>query len=161
MRQLGETTMGKRVLIADDSANTRGILRFMLQNQGFELVEAENGEDAIAKALSSPPDVIVLDGMMPKKSGFEACRELKENPKTKSIPVILLTAIAQVQPNHDWAKESPADKFMAKPFQMKELLAAIESFTGSAPVSETAVRRKADLDPRPQGTVIRPKTIGT
>jgi len=153
--------MAKRVLIADDSANTRGILRFMLQNQGFELLEAENGEEAIAKAISSAPDVIVLDGMMPKKSGFEACRELKQNPKTKPIPVILLTAVAQTQPNHDWASESPADKFMAKPFQMKELLAAIESLMGMPVAGETALRRRNDLDPRPQGTVIRPKSIGT
>src|SRR5262245_43195124 len=108
-------TMSKRVLIADDSTNTRGILRFMLQNQGFDLVEADNGEDAVAKALSSAPDIIILDGMMPKKSGFEACRELKENPKTSKIPVILLTAIAQVEPTRDWAKEAPADKYMAKP----------------------------------------------
>jgi len=149
--------MSKRVLIADDSANTRGILRFMLQNQGFELVEAEDGEDALAKARSCAPDIIVLDGMMPKKTGFEACQELKRNPKTASIPVILLTAIAQVDPNHNWAKDTPADKFMAKPFQMRDLLAAIESLTGTPLASETAVRRKADLDPRPQGTVLRQK----
>lgn len=149
--------MMKRILIADDSVNTRGILRFMLQNQGFELVEAEDGEDAIAKAASRAPDLIVLDGMMPKKSGFDACRELKENPKTAAIPVILLTAVAQVDPTHDWSKESPADKFMAKPFQMRELMAAIESLLGLPLSSETAVRRKSDLDPRPQGTVIRQK----
>lgn len=150
--------MSKRILIADDSSNTRGILRFMLQNQGFELVEADNGEDALAKVASSRPDIIILDGMMPRKSGFEACRELKENPKTASIPVILLTAIAQVEPNRDWAKESPADKFMAKPFQMRDLMGAIESLLGISLASETAVRRKTDLDPRPQGTVIRPRT---
>ncbi len=149
--------MSKRVLIADDSSNTRGILRFMLQNQGFDLVEADNGEDAVAKALSSAPDIIILDGMMPKKSGFDACREIKENPKTSKIPVILLTAIAQVEPTRDWAKEAPADKYMAKPFQMKDLLGAIESLLGMPLSSETAVRRKSDLDPRPQGTIIRPK----
>ena len=150
--------MTKKVLIADDSVNTRGILRFMLQNQGLDLVEAENGEDAVVKATATLPDIIILDGMMPKKSGFEACRELKANPKTSAIPIILLTAIAQTDPTRDWSKESPADKFMAKPFQMKELLAAIEQLLGLPPsVGATAVRRKADLDPRPQGTVIRPK----
>jgi len=149
--------MRKRVLIADDSANTRGILRFMLQNQGFELFEAEDGEDALAKAGACSPHIIVLDGMMPKKSGFEACQELKQNPKTASIPVILLTAVAQVDPDHHWAKDTPADKFMAKPFQMRDLLAAIEALTGAPLASETAVRRKADLDPRPQGTVLRQK----
>jgi two-component system phosphate regulon response regulator PhoB len=150
-----EDIMTKRVLIADDSANTRGILRFMLQNQGFKLLEAENGEEAIAKALSSSPDLIILDGMMPRKCGFEACVELKKNPRTSSIPVIILTAIAQIDTSRDWTREAPADKFMAKPFQMKELLSAIESLTGHALVSETALRRKSDLDPRPQGTTIR------
>jgi len=149
--------MSKRVLIADDSSNTRGILRFMLQNQGFDLVEAENGEDALAKARSSSPDLIILDGMMPQKSGFDACRDLKADPKTSKIPVILLTAIAQVEPGRDWTHEAPADKFMAKPFQMKDLLGAIESLLGMPLASETAVRRKSDLDSRPQGTVIRPK----
>jgi CheY-like chemotaxis protein len=129
----------------------------MLQNQGFVLIEAEDGEDALAKARSGSPDVIILDGMMPKKTGFEACQELKQDPKTASIPVILLTAIAQVDPNHNWQKDSPADRFMAKPFQMRDLLAAIESLTGVALASETAIRRKTDLDPRPQGTVIRQK----
>jgi len=148
----------KRILIADDSVNTRGILRFMLQNQGFELVEADNGEDALAKVAASRPDLIVLDGMMPKLTGFDACRYLKEDPKTASIPVILLTAVPQTDPTRDWKKEAPADRFMAKPFQMKDLLAAIESLLGISPASETAVRRKTDLDPRPQGTVIRQKS---
>src|SRR4029453_18055109 len=115
--------MGKRILIADDSVNTRGILRFMLQNQGFELVEAENGEDALAKAASMNPHLIVLDGMMPKMSGFAPGKELKKTPKPSALPVILLTAAAQVDPARDWAKETPADRFMAKPFQMKDLLA--------------------------------------
>ena len=150
--------MGKRVLIADDSANTRGILKFMLQNQGFELIEAEDGEAVLAKAATCAPDLIILDGLMPKKTGFVACSELKQNPKTASIPVILLTAIAQAEPGRDWAKESPADKFMAKPFQMKDLLAAVESLLKIPAASETSVRRKAEMDPRPQGTVLRPKS---
>jgi CheY-like chemotaxis protein len=150
--------MGKRILIADDSVNTRGILRFMLQNQGFDLIEAENGEDALAKTAASAPDLIVLDGMMPKMSGFDACRELKQNPKTAAIPVILLTAVAQTDPTRDWAKESAADKFMAKPFQMRDLVSAIESLLGLSPAGETAVRRKTGLDPRPQGTVLRQKS---
>lgn len=149
--------MAKKVLIADDSANTRGILRFMLQNQRFELVEAEDGEDAVAKARSCAPDIIVLDGMMPKKSGFEACQDLKQDPATAAIPVILLTAVAQVDPNHKWEQDCKADRFMAKPFQMKELLAAIESLLGVQPVSETTVRRREALDPSPQGTIVRQK----
>jgi CheY-like chemotaxis protein len=149
--------MGKRILIADDSVNTRGILRFMLQNQGFELVEAENGEEALAKARSAVPDLIVLDGMMPKLTGFDACRYLKEDPKTKAIPVILLSAAAQTDPTRDWTKDSPADKFMAKPFQMKDLLSAIESLLKIPALSETAIRRRSELNPQPMGTVIRHK----
>jgi len=148
----------KRILIADDSVNTRGILRFMLQNQGFELLEAENGEEALAKAAASRPDLIVLDGMMPKLSGFDACRYLKEDPKTAAIPIILLTAVAQVDPARDWAKEAPADRFMAKPFQMKDLIAAIASLLQVSLASETQIRRKTGLDSGPQGTVLRQKS---
>ena len=150
--------MGKRILIADDSVNTRGILRFMLQNAGFELVEAENGEDALAKTASSHPDLIVLDGMMPKLTGFDACRYLKGDPKTAAIPVILLTAVPQTDPTRDWAKEAPADKFMAKPFQMKDLLATIESLLHLPLASDTQIRRKTALEPGPQGTVLRQKS---
>lgn len=150
--------MAKRILVADDSSNTRGILRFMLQNQGFELVEAVNGQDAVQKtAAAAAPDLVILDGMMPVKSGFDACRELKADPKTSAIPVILLSAIAQVEPHRDWTHECPADRFIAKPFQMHDLIAAIESLLGMSPVGETAVRRKADLDPRPVGTTVRPR----
>jgi CheY-like chemotaxis protein len=149
--------MGKRVLIADDSANTRGILKFMLQNQGFELIEATDGEEVLAKAAAHKPDLIILDGMMPKKTGFVACNELKQDPKTSSIPVILLTAIAQAEPGRDWAKESPADKFMAKPFQMKDLISAVESLLKMPSAGETGVQRKTEMDPKPYGTVIRPK----
>ena len=149
--------MGKRVLIADDSANTRGILKFMLQNQGFELLEASDGEEVLAKAASWGPDLIILDGMMPKKTGFVACNELKQDPKTARIPIILLTAIAQAEPGRDWAKESPADKFMAKPFQMKDLITAVESLLKIPAASETSVRRRTEMDPKPYGTVIRPK----
>ena len=149
--------MSKRILIADDSSNTRGILRFMLQNQGFELVEAQNGQDVLDKTVACSPDLIVLDGMMPVMSGFDACSRLKNDPKTARIPVILLSAIAQVEPQRDWTHECPADRFMAKPFQMKDLISAIESLLGMTLASETAVRRRADLDPRPVGTNIRPR----
>src|SRR5207249_2141584 len=92
--------------------------------------------------------------LMPQKGGFEVCRELKGDPKTAAIPIILLSAIAQTDPTRDWAKESPADRFMAKPFQMKELLAVIESLLGLSDVGETALRRRAVLDVEPRGTVI-------
>lgn len=152
---VGGNLMTKRILIVDDSSNTRGILRFMLQNQGFDLVEAENGKEALEKAASAAPDLVILDGMMPVKSGFEACRELKQNPATARIPVILLSAIAQVEPNRDWKSECAADRFMAKPFQMKDLIGAIESLLGMSLASETQIRRKAGLDSSPQGTVLR------
>lgn len=149
--------MGKRLLIADDSQNTRGILRFMLANQGFELLEAENGEAALEKARTGAPDLIILDGMMPGKSGFEACRELKEDPRTCRIPVILLSAIAQTDPDHDWSKESSADRFMAKPFRMDELVAVIQTLLGLPASGETARRQMANAGSQPLGTAIRPK----
>ena len=151
--------MAKRVLLADDSANARGILRFMFQSQGFEIIEAVDGEDALAKAASSLPDLIVLDGMMPRKSGFDVCRELKQDPTTRSIPVILLSAIAQADPGRDWSREAPADRFISKPFQMRELLVAIEFLMGAPTASQTARYRKTGPESRSQGSALRQKNL--
>jgi CheY-like chemotaxis protein len=151
--------MGKKVLIVDDSPNTRGILRFMLGSLGFELLEAEDAERALKIVRAQAPDLIVLDVMMPGRSGFEVCQELKEDPRTSAIPIIVLSAIAQSDPGRDWGKESQADKFIAKPFRTADLLAAIESLLG-VPPSHGAAQAESKPDTEPKGTVIRPGKHG-
>jgi CheY-like chemotaxis protein len=123
--------VSKKILVVDDSKNTRGILRFMLESRGYTFEEAEDGEDGLAKIRQAPPDLIVLDAMMPRKSGFDTCRELKADPALRAIPVIMLTAIAQSNAAVDW-KEAGADRFFAKPFKVADVLEAIEGFLAPA-----------------------------
>ena len=80
------------VLIADDEHNIRHILDFSLHAEGFDVLSAHNGEDALAMAREHRPDLIILDVMMPGRGGIETCRALKEDIETAGIPVILLTA---------------------------------------------------------------------
>ena len=81
-----------KILVVDDEVNITQILEFSIGADGYEVITAANGEEAIDKARREQPDLIILDIMMPRIDGYEACRILKANPLTKSIPVVLLTA---------------------------------------------------------------------
>ena len=85
-----------KILLAEDEADIRKVAQISLQfRAGWEVVLATNGEECLAKAASDPPDLILLDCMMPKLDGYETCRRLKEDPSLRHIPVIFLTAKAQ------------------------------------------------------------------
>ena len=85
-----------KVLLAEDEEDIRKVAQISLQfRAGWEVVLATNGEECLAKAASDPPDLILLDCMMPKLDGYETCRRLKEDPSLRHIPVIFLTAKAQ------------------------------------------------------------------
>lgn len=84
-----------RVLLVDDDPTLLGMYQERLTMQGYEVITASNGEDALAKAIDTLPQVILLDVMMPKINGFDVLNILKETPETKDIPVIILTALAQ------------------------------------------------------------------
>ncbi len=85
-----------RVLIAEDDSDIQKVIRMSLKLRGIkEVFVTENGEDCLAQVAAANPDVILLDVMMPKMDGFETCRRLKNDPATKDIPVIFLTAKAQ------------------------------------------------------------------
>jgi CheY-like chemotaxis protein len=83
------------VLIIDDDANTLRLIGYMLERVGFEVQLAGDGEDGLAKASKQPPDLIVLDVMMPGVDGYQVCEQLRANPRTAPIPVIILTARSQ------------------------------------------------------------------
>ena len=121
--------MKKRVLVVDDEMYILNILDFSLDSEGFEVITAANGEQALGKALKVKPDLLVLDVMMPKIDGFEVCRALKAKAETKNIPVILLTAKDRDQ---DRAKgdEVGADVFMTKPFSPGRLIEQVQALLG-------------------------------
>ena len=122
----------KRILVVDDTKNIRDIVGFTLKNRGYEVQTAVDGDEGYRLATTAEPDLIVLDVMMPGKSGFEICSDLKKNIKFKHIPIILLTAVAQGSGISDeqWKHRSGADDFVSKPFQTRELIARIEALLG-------------------------------
>ena len=119
-------TIMAKILIADDESSLRLLVRATLStNKSFELTEAFDGNEALHKAQSELPDLILLDVMMPGLSGFEVCERLKNDPKTKNIVIIMLTAKGQ-QSDRDWAISVGTDYFLTKPFSPIELFNLIE-----------------------------------
>ncbi len=115
-----------KILIADDEPSLRLLVRATLSvNKSFELIEAADGNEALLKVQSEKPELILLDVMMPKLSGFEVCEKLKNDPSTKNITIIMLTAKGQ-QSDRDWALSVGTDYFLTKPFSPIELFNLIE-----------------------------------
>jgi len=113
----------KKILIVDDEPNVRRLLNALLSKR-FNIVEAENGEQAIEKAGVERPDLILMDIMMPKMDGYTSCYTIKKEPSTRSIPVIMLTAI-DLKLNLQLSREIGADGYITKPFNSKDLISSI------------------------------------
>lgn len=123
--------MAKILVIDDDNCN-RDILKTRLEQVGYEVLEAPNGEEGVRVAQNLLPDLILLDVMMPKVDGWLACRILKSNVGTKHIPVVMLTARSQqIEELRGW--ESGADEYLAKPCDHQLLLAAVSQLLAGAP----------------------------
>ena len=114
----------KTVLIVEDEKNIVDILRFNLQRAGYQTLEAYDGEDGLAQAVSANPDLILLDVMLPKKNGFDVCRALRD--QGSSVPVIILTA-REEEADKVLGLEIGADDYITKPFSMRELLARVKA----------------------------------
>ena len=114
----------KTVLIVEDEKNIVDILRFNLQRAGYQTLEAYDGEDGLAQAVSANPDLILLDVMLPKKNGFDVCRALRD--QGSSVPVIILTA-REEEADKVLGLELGADDYITKPFSMRELLARVKA----------------------------------
>ncbi|WP_461834450.1 response regulator transcription factor [Desulfothermus sp.] len=87
--------MGKRIILVDDDQDFCEILKSRLEKEGFTVEVAYDGEQGLEKVRSNPPDLLILDVMMPKKSGLEVCKELKADSAYNEIPIIMLTAVAE------------------------------------------------------------------
>ena len=116
--------MGEKVLVVDDEWEIRDVLSNFLTEKGYEVILAENGEEAIELAARENPHVIMLDVVMPGIDGIETCRRLKEVEKTRSIPVIMITAFPDKEIE---AYLEGADDFVVKPFNMVEISFRVES----------------------------------
>lgn len=122
--------MTKRVLLAEDEPNIVVSLTFLLERAGFEVEVHDNGDDALQAATTSPPDVMVLDVMMPGLDGFEVLRRLRSETSDKThLPVLILTAKGQSE-DRDTALKLGADRFITKPFSNADVVAAVHELAG-------------------------------
>lgn len=126
--------VAKKILIVEDTKSIREIVAFMLRSKGYETEESGDGQDAEQRVRSQAPDLIVLDAMLPKKTGFDVCQSLKADDALKKIPILMLTAITRDSGKSDeyWKEKSQADDFMSKPFKATELVERIERLLGRA-----------------------------
>ena len=117
--------MSKRVLIADDKDLVRKSLTKDLENLGYDVREAADGEQALQELANDHIDLLICDVLMPNKTGWELLRAVKSNPKTKDLPVIVLT-VKNVEPDMFSGYELGADYYMSKPFTKSQLLHGIQ-----------------------------------
>lgn len=114
------------VLIVEDEPAQREVLAYNLQAEGFRTTRASNGEEGLVCVAEDPPDVIVLDWMMPNLSGIEVCRRLKISPDTRAIPVIMLSAKSE-EVDKVRGLETGADDYVVKPYSVSELMARVRT----------------------------------
>jgi adenylate cyclase len=133
-----------RILIVDDNETNRDILRTRLGRQGYELVEAADGEEAMAAAREHLPDLILLDVMMPKVDGIEACRQLKADANLPFIPIILVTAKADTK-DVVAGLEAGADEYLTKPVDQAALAARVKSMLRIKELTDEVRAQAADL----------------
>ena len=117
--------MSKCILVVEDQADNRRILRDMLVNAGYELIEAESGEEALTAVTERHPDLILMDIQLPVIDGYEATRRIRSNPELKSVPIIAVTSYALAG---DEAKALAAGctAYITKPFSPRALLAKVQ-----------------------------------
>ncbi|WP_433610041.1 response regulator transcription factor [Dactylosporangium sp. CA-139114] len=114
------------ILVADDDMDIRDLVAFKLEQAGYEVVAVDNGPAALTAATENPPDLVVLDVMMPGMSGIDVCRQLRQEQGTKALPIILLTARAQ-EGDVEVGFGAGADDYIVKPFSPRELVSRVEA----------------------------------
>ena len=123
--------MSHKILIVDDEPNIVISLEFLMKKEGFQIAVAGDGEEALAKVASFAPDLLLLDVMMPKKSGFEVCEALRADPANGALKIVMLTAKGR---ETEVAKGLAigADAYVTKPFSTKDLVVRVKELLGAA-----------------------------
>jgi two-component system, cell cycle response regulator DivK len=119
--------MNKTILVVEDQEDNRQILRDLLASSGFLMIEAHDGQQALAMARSQRPDLILMDIQLPVVDGYEATRSIKRDPELRHIPVIAVTSYA-LSGDEERAREAGCDAYVAKPYSTRHLLAKIGQF---------------------------------
>jgi DNA-binding response OmpR family regulator len=120
------TETNSRILIVDDEADLVSVLRFGLEAEGYVVLDAGDGEEALVRAHEQRPDLMVLDLMLPKLDGYKVCRALKFDDRFKDMPIIILSARSSEQ-DRQLALDMGADDFVTKPYEMQDLIDRIQT----------------------------------
>ena len=127
--------MPAKILIVDDDLQTLKLIGLMLERRGYEITAARDGRQALHKARTETPDLIILDMMMPDMTGYEVCQQLRSQPATRHLPVLMFTAKADVDTRVQ-GFEAGADDYLTKPIHPNELAARVDA----------ALQRATELD---------------
>ena len=122
-------SLRKKILLVDDSNTILMMERMILTKGPYDLITANDGEEAVEKALSERPDLILMDVMMPKLNGFDACRRIRDEEAIGGTPIIMVTTRGEVQ-NVETGFESGCNDYVTKPINGAELMAKLKTFLG-------------------------------
>ena len=148
------------ILVVDDNEQNLELIQAYLEDLDCETVAAYDGVEALEAVARKKPDLVLLDVMMPKMSGFEVCRRLKSNPETESIPIIMVTALNEFG-DIERGIDSGADDFVSKPVNRLELLTRVKTMLKLKHLSDTLQRTVAylsEIERHAQTTASRPST---
>ena len=123
--------MAKKILIADDEPNITISLEFLLKREGYEVVVAHDGAEALERVRAERPDLAILDVMMPQLNGFEVCQDLRQDPEFKDLRIMMLTAKGR-DTEVSKGLALGADVYMTKPFSTRELIAQVKALINRA-----------------------------
>jgi two-component system cell cycle response regulator DivK len=119
--------MSKRILVVEDQEDNRRILHDLLTSAGYEIIQAENGKEAMAAAARERPDLILMDIQLPLLDGYEATRRIKADPALRAIPIIVVTSYA-LSGDETKARAAGCDAYVTKPYSPRALLAKIREY---------------------------------
>jgi phosphate regulon transcriptional regulator PhoB len=141
--------MGARVLIVEDEPDIRDLLAFHLEREGYQVTRSRSGTDALRQVRARPPDLILLDLMLPELGGLDVCRRLRQDPRTASVPIVMLTARGE-ELDRILGLELGADDYIVKPFSPKEVVARVRAVlrrTGARDGAAPVVSGRLVIDP--------------
>ena len=119
----------RKILLVDDSETVLQMEQMILAKSSYELILARNGEEGVAKALTTQPDLILMDVVMPKMNGFEAVKQLRENAQTRSVPIVMVTSKAEAE-SMETGYQTGCSDYIIKPIDRLELVTKVKNLLG-------------------------------
>ncbi len=147
-------TKARKILIADDEPDILEILKFNLDNEGYEVITAKDGDEALEKARRNQPDLVILDVMMPKKNGVEVCQILRSQPAFNETLIIFLTAVND-EGTHIKGLETGADDYISKPISPKVFLSRVNALFRRVDKSDARILTIDNLTIDPERFIVK------